>query len=177
MVRLRRDVQSACTITVTCTYNARCEVFIHISARHCYYSHYRCEPCEVKHDVVSADTELWLLVCNRLRTAEEVQARDALRQTGPGIKDNAGIWQTGTSCDFITNTRVRTLTSRLQEKKNNEHNGCSSDVQTSINTALPFASIVTRVSTWNIRGSCSERRFSLSKTSGPALGNAQPTMQ
>ena len=42
----------------------------------------------------------WLLVCNRLGTAEEVQARDALRQTGPGIKDNAGIWQTGTSCDF-----------------------------------------------------------------------------
>jgi hypothetical protein len=29
-----------------------------------------------------------------------VKARDALRQTRPGIKDNAGIWQTGTSCDF-----------------------------------------------------------------------------
>ena len=101
VVRLRRDVQSACTISVTCTYIARSKVFIHnTSARHCYYSHYRCEPCKVKHDVISADTELWLLLCNRLTTSEEVQARDALRQTRPGIKDNAGIWQTGTHCDF-----------------------------------------------------------------------------
>jgi hypothetical protein len=49
VVRLRRDVQSACTISVTCTHSARSKVFIHnTSARHCYYSHYRREPCKVK---------------------------------------------------------------------------------------------------------------------------------
>jgi hypothetical protein len=70
VVRLRRDVLSACTISVTCTGDPQSKVFIpNISARHCYYSHYRCEPCKVKHDVISVDTELWPLECKRLSTA------------------------------------------------------------------------------------------------------------